>query len=108
MELTAKSKLRVLGQRVLVAPVPDSDRYAGGLIVKADVAKSKSCVGKVVAIGDGLQETNFTGEWPPLKVGELVLYSRYGGHELPIEGGKEETWPRILSIEEVLAVVEKP
>src|SRR3990172_1902814 len=107
MELRTKSRLRPMGQRVIIIPIPDSENISGSKIIKPDSAQTKSTVGRIVAIGDGMQDTTFVGTWPPVSVGELVLYGRFAGHEIAVEDAPEKEWPRILGIDEILAVVEK-
>lgn len=109
MTLTKKDKIRPMGQRLLVIPEPDSGTYGGGVIVRPETARNKPTVGRVVAIGEGQQDTAFTGKWPPVNIGDLVLYGRWAGHEVEVEGAdsREETWPRIIGIEEILALVER-
>lgn len=105
MLLKKADKIRPLGQRVLIQPIPEPGKSAGGIVIP-DAAETKTVVGTVLALGDGEQETTFTGEWPPLKVGDHVLYGRYGGEEIRVEGVKEREWPKLLSINEIMGVVE--
>lgn len=107
MRLTSKTRVRPMGQRLLVKPIPDSE-YMGkaGIIVTPEKAETKSTVGVVLALGDGQQDSNFTGTWPPLKKGDIVVYDRFAGVELCMDDEPEKLWPRILGIDEILAVVE--
>lgn len=107
MKLNRRSKVRPLGQRILVKPLKDDETFGTGVIVKPQIAENKPVIGKVVAIGDGHQDTNFTGEWPPLDMGQIVLYGRYAGVEIATEDEKEAEWARMVSIDEILGVVEK-
>lgn len=109
MELSKRDKVRPVGQRFLVAIIPDTEKIHGSVLVKPDTAKTKSCVGKILAIGDGKQETSYTGEWPPshLKVGMLVIFNRFAGVELRLEDAKEEEWPRLIDVTEITGVLER-
>ena len=77
-------KLKPLGDRVLVQPVEEEDTTASGIVLP-DTAKEKPQKGKVLAVGDGKMED---GERVPLDVseGDEVLYSKYGGTEITVDG----------------------
>jgi chaperonin GroES len=78
----AKSNVSVrpLADRVLVEPAPAETKTAGGLIIP-DTAKEKPMKGKVVAIGNGKKDEPIT-----VKVGDTVLYGKYAGTEIQIDG----------------------
>lgn len=96
-----------LGARVMVKPIPE-DEYAGTskLIVRPDVAKNKPLIGRVIAIGEGHKwDSGYKGEWPPVEVGDVVIYGRYAGYELAMEDEPEVLWPRVMGVEELLGKV---
>jgi chaperonin GroES len=97
-----KMKLRPLGDRIVVEPLEAEEKTKGGIILP-DTAKEKPQEGKVVAVGKG--KTDESGKLIPMevKVGDKVLYGKYAGTEITIEG-KEYM---ILREEDVLAVVEE-
>ena len=66
--------------RVLVEPAAAEETTAGGIIIP-DTAKEKPQKGTVVAVGDGTTEKPVT-----VKVGDSVLYGKYSGTEINIEG----------------------
>ncbi len=72
--------IKPLADRVLVEPVPAETKTASGLIIP-DNAKEKPQKGTVVAIGNGKVDEPLT-----VKVGDTVLYSKYGGTDLKLEG----------------------
>ena len=78
----AKSGVNVkpLADRVLVEPAPADTKTAGGLIIP-DTAKEKPRKGKVLAIGNGKPEEPMT-----VKVGDTVLYGKYAGTEIQVDG----------------------
>ncbi len=78
----AKSNVNVkpLADRVLVEPAPAETKTAGGIIIP-DTAKEKPMRGKIVAVGNGKPDEPMT-----VKVGDTVLYGKYAGTELSIEG----------------------
>lgn len=94
-------KLKPLGDRVVVKAREDQGaRTASGLVIP-DTAKEKPQFGEVLAVGPG--EINDKGERTPMDVkeGDIVVYSKYGGTEIKVEG--EEYL--ILSSRDLLAVV---
>ena len=94
--------LKPLDDRIVVKPNEAEQTTASGLVIP-DTAKEKPQQGKVLAVGPGKRAEN-TGELIPLdiEVGQTVLYSKYGGTEVTIDG--EDLL--ILSSRDVLAIVE--
>lgn len=76
----AKVKIRPLADRVLIEPAPAETTTASGIIIP-DTAKEKPQRGIVVAVGPGTSENPVT-----LKVNDVVLYGKYAGTELKLEG----------------------
>jgi chaperonin GroES len=78
-------KLKPLGDRLIVKAVEEEETTASGIVLP-DTAKEKPTKGKVVAVGDGKLDDD--GKRIPLDVseGDEVLYSKYGGTEITIEG----------------------
>ena len=93
--------LQPLEDRIVVRPAEAEETTHSGLVIP-DTAKEKPQQGEVLAVGPGRRAEN-TGELIPLevKVGDKVVYSKYGGTEITIEG--EELL--ILSSRDVLAKV---
>jgi chaperonin GroES len=79
-------KLKPLGDRLIVRAIEEEDATAGGILLP-DTAKEKPQKGKVLAVGDG-KISEDTGKRIPLDVseGDEVLYSKYGGTEIKVEG----------------------
>ena len=73
-------KIKPLADRVLVAPQEAETKTASGIIIP-DNAKEKPQKGTVVAVGTGKKDEPLT-----VKVGDTVLYGKYGGTELKLEG----------------------
>ena len=73
-------KIKPLSDRVLIQPNPAEEKTAAGLIIP-DTAKEKPLAGKVVAVGPGTSEVKME-----VKVGDQVLYGKYAGTEVTIEG----------------------
>jgi chaperonin GroES len=96
-------KLQPLEDRIVVRPGESEETTASGLVIP-DTAKEKPQQGEVLAVGPG-RRTESTGELVPLDVkkGDTVVYSKYGGTEITVEG--EDLL--ILSGRDVLAKVNK-
>lgn len=77
--------VKPLGDRVLVQPIEQEEVKKGGIIIP-DTAKEKPQEGKVVAVGAGKRDDN--GKLIPMdvKMGDRVLFSKYGGTEIKIDG----------------------
>ena len=75
-----KIKLRPLADRVVVEPAEAEENTAGGIIIP-DTAKEKPQKGTVVAVGPGKKDEPMT-----VKVGDTVLYGKYSGTEITLDG----------------------
>ena len=76
----AKVNVKPLADRVLVRPADAEQKTAGGIIIP-DTAKEKPQKGTVVAVGNGKKDEPIT-----VKEGDTVLYGKYSGTEITIEG----------------------
>jgi len=95
-------KLKPLGDRLIVKPVEEEETTASGILLP-DTAKEKPQKGKVVAAGDGRWDEDGEKRIPlDVAEGDEVLYSKYGGTDITIEG--EELL--VLRESDVLAKVE--
>jgi chaperonin GroES len=96
-------KLHPLEDRIVVRPGESEETTASGLVIP-DTAKEKPQQGEVIAVGPGRRTEN-TGELVPLDVavGDTVVYSKYGGTEITVDG--EDLL--ILSGRDVLAKLSK-
>ena len=97
----AKFNLEPLEDRIVVKPGEEEETTVSGIVIP-DTAKEKPQEGEVVAVGPGRFEE---GKRIPMdvKVGDKVIYSKYGGTEVKIEGDEY----LILSARDVLAIVKK-
>lgn len=93
--------IRPLGDRVLVDPIP-MEEMIGGVVIP-DSAREKPQSGKVLAVGEGMLDANGKRNSPNVVVGEIVLFSRYGG--VDVKNG-EDTF-LILREGDLLGVVEE-
>ena len=72
--------IKPLTDRVVIEPTPVQEKTASGIIIP-DASKEKPLKGKVVAAGKGTKDDPIT-----VKVGDTVLYGKYAGTELKLEG----------------------
>jgi chaperonin GroES len=77
--------IKPLADRVLVRPAAAEEKTASGIIIP-DTAKEKPQRGEIVAIGEGKTADNGTVVKPQVKVGDSVLYGKYAGTEITVEG----------------------
>ena len=97
----AKFSLEPLEDRIVVKPGEAEETTVSGIVIP-DTAKEKPQEGEVIAVGPGRFEE---GNRVPMdvKAGDKVIYSKYGGTEVKIEGDEY----LILSARDVLAIVKK-
>jgi chaperonin GroES len=95
-------KLKPLEDRIVVKPQEAEAVTAGGIVLP-ESAKEKPLMGKVVAVGNGkLLDSGKRGQMS-VKKGDVVLYGKYGGSEVEIDGVEY----KILREDEVLGIIEK-
>ena len=99
--MTVTTKLRPLSDYLLVEPVEKETALPSGIIIP-DSVKEKPQQGKVIAVGPGRRDED--GDRVPMevKVGDIVMYKKWGGTETKIDG-KEML---LVKEEDILAVVE--
>jgi chaperonin GroES len=78
-------KLKPLGDRLIVKPSDEEETTASGIVLP-DTAKEKPSKGKVLAVGDGAVKEDGTRQPIDVSEGDEVLYSKYGGTEVTVEG----------------------
>jgi chaperonin GroES len=78
-------KVRPLNDRLLVVRVEQEPKTAGGIIIP-DTAKEKPMEGKIVAVGPGKRDENGRRQPMDLKTGDRVLFAKYAGTEIKIDG----------------------
>ncbi|MDR1973096.1 MAG: co-chaperone GroES [Bacteroidales bacterium] len=91
----SKVNIKPLADRVLVEPMAAEQKTSGGIIIP-DTAKEKPQKGTVVAVGSGKKDEPMT-----VKAGDVVLYGKYSGSELSIDG----TDYMIMRESDILAVL---
>jgi chaperonin GroES len=93
--------IRPIDERVLIEPIEEEERKVGGIIIP-DTAKERPQMGKVIALGDDMTKKEGGKKLSEiLKVGDKVLYAKYGGTEI-----KHDNKPYlIVSRNDILAVL---
>ncbi len=79
------ASIQPLGDKVLVLPSTSGETTSGGIVLP-DSAKERPQEGTVIAVGDGRTLDNGTKSPLPVKEGDLVVYSKYGGTEIKLDG----------------------
>jgi chaperonin GroES len=79
-----KTLLKPLGDRVVVKAIEAEEKTKGGIILP-DTAKDKPQEGEVIAVGPGRILDNGNRVAPEVKVGDRVIYSKYGGTEVKVD-----------------------
>ena len=102
MATAIATKLRPLGDRVVIQPTPREEMTKSGIVLP-DTAKEKPQEGKILAAGPGRIADDGTREPMDVKEGDKVLYAKYAGTEFKVEG--EELL--IVSQKDILAIVEE-
>ena len=87
--------IKPLADRVLIKPAPAEEKTVGGIIIP-DTAKEKPLQGSVIAVGYGTKDEEMV-----LKAGDTVLYGKYSGTEVELDGEKY----LIMRQSDVLAVL---
>lgn len=77
--------MKPLADRVVIKPSPADEKSKGGIILP-DTAKEKPVIGEVVAVGPGKVTDDGKKIEPEVKVGDKVLYGKYSGTEVTIDG----------------------
>jgi chaperonin GroES len=96
-----KTKIRPLDDRVLVKPEEAEEKTASGIYLP-DAAKEKPMKGKVIAVGPGKLNDDGKRTAPSVKKGDTVVFSKYGGTEVEIDGDKH----MIMRENELLGIME--
>ena len=94
-------KIRPLHDRVIVKRIEEEETTKGGIIIP-DTAKEKPSEGKVIAVGNGKTLENGTVKPLEVKKGDKVLFGKYAGTEVKIDGEEH----LIMREDDIIAIVE--
>ncbi len=95
-------KFRPLQDRILVKRIQSEEKTAGGIYIP-DNAKEKPMEGLVIAVGQGKRHDDGNLVKPEVKVGETVLFGRYSGSEIKIDG----TEHIVMREDDLLGIIER-
>jgi chaperonin GroES len=93
-------KIRPLHDRVIVKRIEEEEKTKGGIIIP-DTAKEKPAEGKIVAVGEGRIKKDGTKIPLEVKAGDRVLFTKYGGTEVKIDGEEH----LMMREEDILAII---
>ena len=93
--------IRPLSDKIVVEVIDETEQTSGGIFIP-DSAREKSQKAKVLAVGPGKTLENEKKEEMEVKVGDVVLFAKYGGSDIKV-GDKEY---KILSVRDVLGIIE--
>ena len=94
-------QIRPLHDRIIVKRLQEVEKTAGGLYIP-DTAKEKPVEGKVIAVGSGKILEDGSVRKPDVKAGDKILFAKYSGSEVKIDGEEH----LILREDDILAIVE--
>jgi chaperonin GroES len=94
------STIRPLQDRVIIRRVKEEEKTKGGIIIP-DTAKEKPVEGEVIAVGNGAVQKDGSVRKPDVKVGDRVLFGKYTGSEVKIDGEER----LIIREEDILGVL---
>ena len=94
-------KIRPLQDRIIVKRMEEEEMTKGGIIIP-DSAKEKPMEGKVIAVGNGKILDNGQKSTPDVKAGDKVLFSKYAGTEVKIDGEEH----LIMREDDILGIIE--
>jgi chaperonin GroES len=95
-------KIRPLQDRIIVKRIEEEEKTKGGIIIP-DSAKEKPMEGEIIAVGSGKILENGTKQVPEVKKGDRVLFGKYSGTEVKIDGVEH----LIMREDDILGVIEK-
>ena len=101
MATASSTKLRPLGDRVVIKPTPREEMTKSGIVLP-DTAKEKPQEGEILAVGPGKTLDDGKREAMDVKVGQKVLYGKYAGTEFKLDDDEL----LIVSQKDILAIVE--
>jgi chaperonin GroES len=94
-------KIRPLQDRIIVKRMEEAEMTKGGIIIP-DSAKEKPMEGEVIAVGNGKILDNGQKSTPDVKAGDKVLFSKYAGTEVKIDGEEH----LIMREDDILGIIE--
>jgi len=94
-------KIKPLGDKIVVKVMEETETTSGGIFIP-DTAREKPQKGEVIAVGSGRVLDNGTKEEMEVKVGDVVLFTKYGGTDVRIDNIEY----KVLSTRDILGIIE--
>lgn len=94
-------KIKPLGDRVLIEPIAENEKTKAGIYLPDTASKERPEQGRVVAVGEGRTLDSGKVVPPKVKIGDKVLFTKYGPNEIKV-AGKEYL---IAKEEDILAII---
>lgn len=94
-------KTQPLSDHILIEPLPEKEKTKSGLLIPSTATKDAPEQGKIIAVGPGKRLSSGKREPLEVKIGDNVLFSKYGPIEIEIEGKKY----LIAKAEDILAII---
>jgi chaperonin GroES len=95
-------KIRPLQDRIIVKRIDEEEKTKGGIIIP-DTAREKPMEGEVIAVGSGKVLENGTKQAPEVKKGDRILFGKYSGTEVKIDGVEH----LIMREDDILGIIER-
>jgi chaperonin GroES len=95
-------KIRPLQDRIIVKRIDEEEKTKGGIIIP-DTAREKPMEGEVIAVGSGKVLENGTKQTPEVKKGDRILFGKYSGTEVKIDGVEH----LIMREDDILGIIER-
>lgn len=93
-------QIKPIGNRVLVKPAKEEEVTASGIVLPSTMDKEKKAEGEIVAMGNGEELAKLN-----LKVGDKIIFEKWGGEEFKVGRGSDEMEYKILPHDKILAVI---
>lgn len=94
-------KIKPLGDKIVVKVMEETETTSGGIFIP-DTAREKPQKGEVIAVGSGRVLDNGTKEEMEVKIGDVVLFTKYGGTDVRIDNIEY----KVLSTRDILGIIE--
>lgn len=97
-------KIQPLGNRVLVKLIKKSTQTASGIIISSE-QKEEQMTGEIIALGCGSKDDDIKVDVTTLKIGQKIMFGKYGGEEIKDENDESITY-KIIEGDDILATIE--
>ena len=103
MSVSTEVKIKPLGDKLVVKVIEEAETTQGGIFIP-DSAREKPQKGEVLAVGPGKMLDSGKREEIEVKVGDIVLFTKYRGNDIKVSAEQEY---KILSVRDILGIIEE-